>query len=540
MGSVPDAYYEFVMHYAPYFYVIPTLLTVDATQGQKDVTVADGSKFQADFPVEIKDDAHSEWNEVDSVDGNVVTMKNNLAYTYYVSKDGVVEGPDPAFMRGTFAAAFAIEFLYEAYSAPQFSLVQADILAKIVSLADWLLTQQCVDPAKKAYGGFKNMESSTEHWSVDAGRAIPALLKAYALISDGDYLNAAQLAGYTFLYNMQHQPELLGVHDEYYGGFARYVKLDDSWSQWMPIEDIYCFIGLKMLADTYDIVNATRYYAMISDAIAFLRSGFEEFWLYFDPKPSGDGAWHRVGLSNTEIYDDPFSFALLGLYTYEGWSLTCQKVYAFLQSIRASGQYPGYDSSICWPGYMDVVTRFSACAYYDAVTTGILWKIRKERDPPSFKLAYDVVNKYSGEFLYWGPIFTDYSPITPQKAMANVTWLARMFLNYEEPLTRFTRILSSKGEVVLLYPVRQAVETVSYGEPLDLLAIVSPLRAEEVILEPGYFLNDYVIFYTFIPVRAHDKIRRKGEDYELQSIQPFTYENQTIYFKSTAKRLLAT
>jgi DNA-binding phage protein len=81
---------------------------------------------------------------------------------------------------------------------------------------------------------------------------------------------------------------------------------------------------------------------------------------------------------------------------------------------------------------------------------GILWKIRKERDPPSFKLAHDVIEKFRDEFLYWGPVFTDFSPITPQKAMANVTWLARMFLNYEEPLTKFTQILNSKGEAVLL------------------------------------------------------------------------------------------
>jgi hypothetical protein len=142
--------------------------------------------------------------------------------------------------------------------------------------------------------------------------------------------------------------------------------------------------------------------------------------------------------------------------------------------------------------------------------------------------------------MYWGPLFTDYSPITPQKAMANVSWLARKFLNYEEPLTPFTKILNSKGEAVLLYPIQQAVETVSYGEPLDILAIVSPLRAEEVVLEPGYYLNDYLIFYTFVPVRIHDKIRRKGEDYEVQSMQPFTYENQAIYFKLVARRLLAT
>jgi hypothetical protein len=540
VGAVPDAYYEFVMYYAPYFYAVSTVLAADPPAGQKNVTVADGSKFQAGFPVEIKDDAHSEWNTIASIAGNALTMQNNLAYTYYAAKNGCVEGPDPSFGRGAFPAAFAIDFLYEAYSASQFASKQTEIRNKIVVLADFILTQQCTDPTKKAYGGFKNSEAGTEHWNIDGGRCIPPLLKAYALTSTAGYLDAAKLAGYTFLYNMQHQPETLGVHDKYYGGFARYVTIADAWSQPMNVEDLYDFIGLKMLAETYDTANKTRYETMMADAVSFLREGFEQLYLWFDPKPSGDGKWHRVGLSETEVYDDPMSFALFGLYTYEGWSLTCQRVYNFIQTIRASAQYPAYWPEICWPGYLDVVTRFPACPYYDALTTGILWKIRKERDPPSFKLAHDVVSKYGDEFLYWGPVFTDYSPITPQKAMANVTWLARMFLNYQEPLTRFVQILNGKGEAVLLYPIRQAVETVSYGEPLDVLAIVSPVRVEEVLLEAGYLLNDYLAFYTFVPVRNHDKIRRKGEDYEIQTLQPFTYENQTIYFKSIARRLLAT
>lgn len=704
MSVVPEAYYEFVIHYAPYFYVVPTALASDASAGQKNVSVADGSKFQAGFPVEIKDDAHSEWNTVASIAGNVITMQNNLAYTYYVAKGGTVDHPDKDFGKGAFPAAFGIEFLCEAYSASQFSGVQAAILAKIVELADWLLTQQCTDVAEMAYGGFKSNELSSQYWSVDAGRCIPALLKAYALIGTAAYLSAAKLAGYTFLWNMQHEPAEEGLTDKYYGGFANYVTLaegaeeqkfeyyntgadcdiqaygamwraqtytpqkkhkitsvkiemckygnpgtvtvsiratsegkptgpdlcvgttdgntlpncpigtwrkitftsqaaqevgvqyavivralngdasnsvsirndnssptyprgahvvtydsGETWSiganrdlmfeEWglaatfdttMSIENLYCILGLKMLAETYDIANASRYVAMMTDLVGFLRDGFEQLYLYYKPPPSGSGVWYRVGLNDTEVYDDPVSFALLGLYMYEGWSSTCQRVYNFIQSIRASGQYPAYWPEICWPGYLDVVTRFPACAYYDAITTGILWKIRKECDPPSFKLAHGVVSKYSDEFLYWGPQFTDYSPITAQKAMANVSWLARMFLNYEEPVTRFTQILNSKGEAVLLYPIRQAVETVSYGEAFDLLAIVSPLRAEEVILELGYVLNDYVVFYTFVPVRVHDKIRRKGEDYELQSIQAFTFENQTIYFKSVARRLLAT
>jgi hypothetical protein len=539
MGTVPEAYYEFVMHYAPYFYVIPTSITLDAAEGQKNVTVADGTKFQAGFPVEIKDDAHAEWNEVDSVLGNVVTMKTNLTNTYYVSKSGKVEGPDPAFMRGAFPATFGIEFLYEAYSASQFSARQAEILSKIVSLADWLLTQQCVDPAKKAYGGFKNNESSTEYWSIDAGRGIPALLKTYALTEDADYLNAAKLAGSTFLYTMQHDPVTLGAHDKYYGGFARYVKLDNTWDRLMLIEDIYDLIALKMLANTYDVANKSKYEGMMTDAIGFLRDGFEDFYLWFDPKPTGDGKWHRVGINETEIYDDPFSFALLGLYEYEAWSVTCQKVYNFLQSIRPSGQYPGYNPAICWPGYMDVVSRYAACAYYDILTAGILWKVRKAWDKPSFKFSWLLANKYEDEFLFWGPKFLDYSPITAQKAMANVTWLGRLFLNYEEPLTSFSRILTSHGETVELYPVREAVETVSYGEPLEIQATVSALRAEEIVLEPGYFLADYLAFYTFLPVRQHDKVRRRGEDYELQSVQTFTFQNEPIYFKSIGRRLVS-
>lgn len=540
MGTVPSAYYEYIMHYAPWYYVLTAAMAADPPGGQKDVLVTDGTQFSANMPAEIKDSAHSEWNEVDSVLGNVVTMKNNLAYTYYVAKGGTVDHADISFGKGAFPAAFAIEFLTEAYSASQYSLLQATILAKIVELSDWLLTQQCTDPAKYAYGGFFSADGGSECWSIDAGRCIPALLKAYALTADADYLNAAKLAGYTYLYTMQQQPAVLGIHDRYYGGFANKVTLADAWDVVMSVENLYCLIGLKMLADTYDVANASRYNGMMLDAATFLRIGFEEIYLYFDPLPSGDGAWHRVGLNNTEIYDDPISFALLGLYVYEAWSLTCQRVYNFLQAIRASGQYPAYWPEICWPGYVDVISRFPACAYYDAITTGILGKIRQERDPPSYKLAHQVVEKYADEFMYWGPIFTDYSPITAQKAMANVTWLARMFVAYEEPLTRFTRILNSKGEAVLLYAVRQAVETVSYGEPLDIMAVVSPVRVEEVLLEAGYLLNDYLAFYTFVPVRNRDKIRRKGEDYEIQTLQPFTYENQTIYFKSIARRLVAT
>jgi hypothetical protein len=141
--------------------------------------------------------------------------------------------------------------------------------------------------------------------------------------------------------------------------------------------------------------------------------------------------------------------------------------------------------------------------------------------------------------MFWGAKHADYSFVENKKATVTVCWLTQLFLHYEEPITQFTRILGSKGESVTLFSVRQAAATVEYGEPLDLLAVVSPLKAEQVILEAGYYLNDYLAFYTFLPVRVHDKIRRQGENYEAQTVTPFTFANEPFYFKSIARRLVA-
>jgi len=459
--NVPDAYYQFIMDYAPYVYVIP------------------GS------------------------------------------------GPDPTWGRAAFAAAFVIDFLYEAYHDPQFDSKKTDIYNKIVSFADWVLTQQCTDNLKKAYGGFKSNETSTYYYSVDACRVIPSLLKAYELTNDTNYLDAAKLAGATFLKTMQDKQN--------YGGFARAVTIDDAWLLQMDIECLYGLIGLKMLAEKYDVANASLYESIMSNAVVFLREGFENLWLHYDPT---DSSWHRVGLTENEIYDDPFAYALLGLYNYESWSLTVQKVYNFINTIRASAQYPAYNPSVCWAGYIDVVKRFPACDYYDAVTSGILWRIRKNHDKPSLQFSRKIIDKHQEEFMYWGVKFTDYGYVENKKATATVAWLSLLYLNYEEPITRFTQILRSKGENITLYPIQEASDKVSHGEGIDVQAIVSPARVEEILIEPGYIINDYLTIHVFAPIRNHDKIRRKGIDYEILDIQEFDFHGETVYRKAFCRRLL--
>ena len=461
MGTVPEAYYQFVMDYAPYIYVIPPNI------------------------------------------------------------------PDPAFGRAAFAAAFAIDFLYEAYSAKQFETRKTEIYNKIVNLADWILTQQCTDPAKKAYGGFKSTENSTYYYSVDACRVIPSLLRAYELTNDADYLDSAKLAGATFLKTMQDQ--------QTYGGFARAVTIADAWLLQMDIECLYGLVGLKMLAEKYDTENASTYQDIMTKAVDFLREGFENLWLHYDPS---DSEWHRIGLSENEIYDDPFAYALLGLYAYEGWSVTCQKVYNFINSIRASAQYPAYNPAICWAGYIDVISRFSACNYYDAVTSGILWKIRKHHDKPSLEFSMEIIDKHQDQFMFWGVKHADYSYVENKKAMATVCWLSLLYLNYEPPTTRFTQILRQNGETITLYPVKEAQDQTTYGEGLDIKAILSPARAEEIFIEPGYILNDYLTMQVFTPIRQHDKIRRKGVDYEVLDIQAFDWRGETVYFKAALRRLI--
>jgi hypothetical protein len=471
MAKVPDAYYQFVMDYAPYVYVVPET------------------------------------------------------------------GPDPEWGRAAFAAGFAVDFLFEAYFDPQFDARSAEIEAKIVELADWILTQQCTDTEKQAYGGFRSAEGSTTFYSVDACRTIPALLKAYELTSNAAYLNSAKLAAATFLYNMQHKPSQLGVHDRYYGGFARAVTLSDEWHAQMDVECLYGLVALKLLCES-DPANKSTYEAMILDATGFYREGLEGAYVYFEPPSCGDAQWHRTGLDERTAFDDTQAYALLGLYSYESWSSTVQKAYAFLNAIGASPQYPAYNQAICWAGYINVAARAPACDYYDCVTVGILGQIRRDHDKPAYAFSTKIIGMHPDAFMFWGAKHADFGFVENKQAMATVCWLAQLLLSYEEPVTRFTQILGSKGENLTLHPVKEAGEMTAYGEGIDLKGIVLPAKAEELLLEPGYVTIDYLTLHVFAPMRRRDKIRRNGVDYEVLSVQDFMLKGDVAFRKAACRRFI--
>ena len=459
-------------------------------------------------------------------------VMNYAPYFYYLPDSGYV---DPEWGRGPAPAAFAIDFLYEAYSAKEFENEKASIYDKIVALADYLLSIQCNDPSKLAYGGFQSKDGSTYYYSVDAMRAIPALLKAYDLTSATKYYDAAKLAGGTFLYNMQHKPSELGIHDRYYGGFAQAVTLTDTWVADMWIVDLYSLTGLKSL---HARTGEAKYQTMINDALGFYRSGFEGLYLKYSPLPSGDGAWHTTGSPEKLIYDDDFSYALYALYEYEGWSAAVKKVYEAINSIGSCAEYPAYNPAVCWAGYVDVVNLKPACEYYDIVTAGILYEIRNVYDPLALEHSVNTILSKPDAFMYWGVKFSDFSPVERKKSIVTVSWISLLLLNYSPVTSAFTRILRAHGETVTLYSRKEVDGTVSYSASAEIMAVVSPAQASEILIEPGYASNDYVRIYVVSGIAHRDKIVCKGVEYEVGPVEEFRFLDKLMYRTALCRRLI--
>jgi hypothetical protein len=165
--------------------------------------------------------------------------------------------------------------------------------------------------------------------------------------------------------------------------------------------------------------------------------------------------------------------------------------------------------------------------------------MRREHDKSAYEFSVKVIGKHAAEFMFWGAKHADYAYVENKQAMATVCWLSQLLLGYEAPVTRFTQILNSKGENLTLHPLTESGERNSYGEPIDLKAIVLPAKAEEILLEPGYVAGDYLTVHVFAPVRRRDFIRRNGADYEILNVQEFMFKGETAYRKATLRRLIS-
>jgi hypothetical protein len=305
----------------------------------------------------------------------------------------------------------------------------------------------------------------------------------------------------------------------------------------MDVECLYGLIALRMLAES-DPANRLRYEAMMSDALNFYRVGLEGCFDHFSAAPLGDGNWHRVDTQDAIVYDDSLAYALVGIYDYEGWSATVQKTYEFLNAIGASRGYPAYNPAVCWAGYLNAATKTPNCDYYDGVSAGILAALRRSHDQPAYQYSHQTITAHASEFMFWGVRHSDFSAVEEQQAMATVCWLGEFLLGYEEPLTRFTQVLGSKGETLTLYPTTTVGDQPAYGEGTPIKAIVLPAKTEELLLEPGYLTTDYLMLHIFAPLRQHDKLRRNATDYEIVNLQEFRFKGEVAFRKVTCRRLL--
>jgi hypothetical protein len=333
---------------------------------------------------------------------------------------------------------------------------------------------------------------------------------------------------------MQQQPRDLGVHDQYYGGFAQAITLDDVWLGEMHIIDLYGLLGLKML---HEKTGNSQFETMMHEAMEFYRNGFEELYSRFCPKPTGDGNWHRVQESDV-IYDDDFGYALVGAFCYEGYSSTVKQVYEAINGIGPSADYPGYIPELCWSGYVDVVARKVDSDYYDAVASGILWRIRKGYDKSALEFSYNVIGAHPEEFMFWGAKFKDYSKVENKQSIVTVSWLACLFLNCQPPLTPFTKILRSSGSDISVFPVVGAEDCVEYGESITIKGLVCPAQSNEIILEAGYVINDYIFVHVFAPIRQHYKLRYQGSDYEVGPVSSYSFRGQLLSRSAVCRRLI--
>lgn len=229
----------------------------------------------------------------------------------------------------------------------------------------------------------------------------------------------------------------------------------------------------------------------------------------------------------------------MGLFSHEGWNSTVKQVYEEINAIGASADYPAYNSAVCWSGYVDVVSRKVDSNYYDSVAAGILWQLRSGHDKSAYEFSFNVIGTHSDEFMFWGTKFNDYGSVENKQSVVTVSWLSLLFLNYQAPNTPFTRILRSHGTEVRVYPVTENEPSVSYGEGTTIKALICPARSDEIVMEQGYIVNDYITVHTFAPILHHNKLRYNGADYEVGPVDDYSFRGQLMFRRSVCRRLIS-
>jgi len=112
---------------------------------------------------------------------------------------------------------------------------------------------------------------------------------------------------------------------------------------------------------------------------------------------------------------------------------------------------------------------------------------------------------------------------------------------------QFASILATEGENITWHQreeheISQDTGDMEVGEvfePTIIKAIVQPIRADQIIIEAGYSVEDYIRIYTDQAIQQKDKITWQGNDYEVLPPQTFKFRGAVEYYTAICRRLIA-
>ena len=111
-------------------------------------------------------------------------------------------------------------------------------------------------------------------------------------------------------------------------------------------------------------------------------------------------------------------------------------------------------------------------------------------------------------------------------------------------MSRFQQILNREGENVTWHkrslgatpdpetgdlPVSWTTETIK--------AIVQPARVEEIIVEAGHTVEDYLRLFTTADIKHGDQITYRGERYEALTPEAYYFRGQLEYYTASCRKM---
>lgn len=114
-------------------------------------------------------------------------------------------------------------------------------------------------------------------------------------------------------------------------------------------------------------------------------------------------------------------------------------------------------------------------------------------------------------------------------------------------MTRFAQVLSAEGEEVTWHKREEGSEDPETGdlevgevfEPDQTIkAIVQSVRVDEVLIDAGYTVEDYIRIFTISAVQHKDTITWNGNDYEVLPPETIKFRGITEYITAICRRLI--